>query len=210
MIKKYLVMIAALGTAMVGTAGATANTSSMSSTSAAAARSSFIQGWFIGLNPGYQINKINGQGKSANFNSPSIGAHFDYNHLVSNPLFLGVGLDANYCLKSKKVDGGGKLRKELSGALTGRLGVVSGPVAFNVNVAVLVTGFKATKANGQGTESQSRTGFAPGVGITFCVAKNVSAGINYRYEIYPKRKGGTKPRIDSHNIFAKISYNLPK
>jgi len=218
MIKKHLLMIAALGAAM-GVASANPATSSpttstvpstayTSSASAMAARSAFIHGWFIGLNPGWQQNKISGKLQSANFSSPALGAHIDYNHLISNPVFIGVGLDANYCFKKKKLADGSTLRKDLSGALTARLGVVSGPVAFNVNIAVVVAGFKAKDSDGT-TESQTRTGFAPGVGITFCVAKNFTAGLNYRYEVYPK-KGDSKPRINSHNIFAKLSYSLSK
>ncbi|MEI8295757.1 MAG: outer membrane beta-barrel protein [Alphaproteobacteria bacterium] len=229
MVKKYLLAAAILSAATVGIAESAPIPMAAASRAPSA---SFINGFSVGVNAGYQLNNIrvnNVPGISAkdiDFDSTAIGAHIDYNHLVSNPLFIGVGFDINSCLSDKKTQSGGanlKFGKKLSSAFTIRTGVVSGPVAFNVNAAVIVSGFKGSANWNQTTttststkttqesfnESQTLTGFAPGVGLTFAVAKNVSAGLNYRYEIYQKFKGSKiKESINSHNIFAKLSYHI--
>jgi opacity protein-like surface antigen len=209
MVKKYLLAIAMLGTAAVGMAeSAPVATGSAPVATSMASRAAFIKGLSAGINAGYQVNTARIGGNSVNFNSPAIGAHLDYNHLLSNPLFIGTGLDISYSFKSRKFQGKA-MRKELSGAFTLRAGIVSGPVAFDVNGAILATGMKLQ--GGGESESDTRIGYAPGVFVTVALNPCTSIGAGYRYEIYARRKSDSiRPRINSHNFFAKLSYYLQK
>lgn len=212
MIKKSLIAALALGVA--GTC----------------ADAKFMDGASAGLDLGYQFNKgkfsSNNISKSNTFDSPVLGAHFDFNKFISQTMYAGVGLEGSYAFKEKKVNVSGsaagitssgtvKLRRDFTGALTARLGTVMGPVAFDVNGALVATNYKA-KVNGTVTKagvtknfsksnSEFRFGFAPGIAVTTEVAKNVSVGLAYRYEIYSKKDG---LKLDAHVVMAKVSYHF--
>lgn len=167
----------------------------------------FMDGSSAGLNVGYQFSKA--KEAHANFNSPALGAHFDFNKFISGTMYAGVGLDGIFAFKDKKfVDEDGdsqKINRNFTGALTARLGTTMGPVAFDVNGALLGTQLKVKHFDGSKSYSKFRMGFAPGIAMTTEVAKNVSLGLAYRYEMYPKKDG---LRLNSHSVMLKASYHF--
>jgi opacity protein-like surface antigen len=228
MVKTYLLAVAMLGAAtvvMAGSAPATTSAPAAPAAASAPAATSIASrstgfgdsGFSVGINAGYGMNSAKSDGRSfSKYNRPTLGAHLDYSHLMSNPVFVGGGLELNCSIggKSKKGAAEASLEKNTSGAFIGRVGVVSGKVAFSVNGAILLTSYKTGGKGGNPSslEDDVRVGFAPGIGLTFGVANNVSVGLNYRYEIYPKSGGAkpTRPRIDNHNVFVKLSYHIPR
>jgi opacity protein-like surface antigen len=205
MLKKYLLAGAAI--AMVTVAHAVP-------------RTMFMNGLSGGINAGYQANKAP-EAKYSEYNTPTAGAHIDYNRIVSSGIFLGSGLEVNYAFNKGRliqpdVFNGSDirtLRRTATGVLTLRGGMISGRAAYEINGSLIVTKWKS-----QGKDATTkflnriRPGFAPGAAITVALdeTKKMSVGVAYRYEIYSKgsRADNPLPRYNAHVALVKLSYHL--
>lgn len=196
MMKKFL--LAALSLSIVGVA----------------ADAAFMNGPSVGLDIGFLSNKAgairNPAAKYADYNTPAIGLHADYNSIVSRLIFIGTGLEANFSLKNPKIKGGDDkitFKRSASGAIVLRMGTIASPVAFDVNGAFLFTQWKFEGKRDAGrVHNKLRAGFGPGVAMTVDVAKNVSCGVSYRFETYPK--GSRTPRFEGHLVLLKLNYQF--
>lgn len=149
------------------------------STLSPALSSPIANGLSGGINTGYQLNttkadkvfeKISGTVNRFDFHSQAVGAHIDYDYLISDAIFVGAGLDINHApkitqhthktmkegdttymqlgahLRTTRNELSGKSQflfsKKLATAFTVRTGVVLGDVAFDVNAAVMRSTFR--------------------------------------------------------------------
>lgn len=195
-------------------------------------------GFSFGPHFGYQINNIhvddadfinatNGK-KSFDFNGAPLGFHIDYNFLINNGLFIGIGYDINHCFSNKshnieidipyfnrenrKLENSKAytklvFKKGLSQSITGRFGICNKIFALDINLSLVRSRFSQEFSviyDKEGIRENykktfNRIGIAPGFGITFPIDKNFSVGFNYRYEIYP-RKGECKTTADMKEL----------
>jgi opacity protein-like surface antigen len=175
----------------------------------ASGRSShFMRGPAANLIGGYQNTSIAGLMVDENLIT---GVVFDYNAPLSLYTFAGLGIDGTFTfskihIKDKKGTGFA-LWRTFTGAGTARVGVVSGHVAFDINLARIMANWKGAIAYRSRTENDDKLvfGMAPGIGINTSLADNISMGINYRYEIFSRIMGGS---FNGHTALAKLSYHF--
>lgn len=184
-------------------------------------------GFSFGLHFGYQINNIYVDDsdfmnatdgiKSFNFNGSPVGLHADYNLVMTDGFFVGVGYDINHSLSNRnhtvklKIPSWDKngdpedyflttrlvFKKGLSQAFTARFGIANEYIAVDLNMSVVRSSFthgfsiidRLKAIEGYNNKTINRMGLAPGFGVTVPVNMNFSIGFNYRYEIYPKKGG---------------------
>lgn len=182
---------------------------------AAASTGNFMKGASIGLTAGMHSTGLK-QIKGSNFSGFVPALNFDYYFTPgNNGFFLGTGLEASYSFGQKKLSDGNasvSFSKTWSTGAKLAAGFTANSVAFEGNVAILATNFKANiketyrGRNYKATGSDVLFGIAPGAAVHFAVAKNMTLGINYRYEMY--NISGLKTGLRSHVVGVKLAYKL--
>lgn len=187
----------------------------------------FMDGPSAGIHYKYQKHKFTYPGAQTDtekkvysdlftHNSQATGFHFDYNRPLTNTVFIGAGIEADYAL-NKKSDAFTTVRDTFSGAVTLRVGISSGLMALDVSGSLVGVNVKYTEKDTKGntrTTKQFRPGFAPGIGMTVKVGEHMSLGAVYRYEFYKEATADMKAnvlsdkRIRSHTGLVKLSYHF--
>lgn|SRR5574338_33283 len=97
--------------------------------------------------------------------------------------------------------------KKNSHYLTLRVGkFLSGNISANANLSIVISEFN-TGGVGK-TKDFYRYGIAPGLGLTLHFDEKLSGSLNYMYEIYGQNNGSSRPKINVHNFFTKLSYKI--
>lgn len=178
------------------------------------ASAGFMNGPSVGLNLGYHFNSAqamkNPPTKLDNYGNSDLGLHFDYNSTLSQVLFMGTGLEIGCALNHPKIKVSNDkvtFKRTVSGAGVFRIGTTAGPVAFDVNGAILFAQWKfGNRQSPSQTQERLRFGFGPGVAATVAFAPYVSCGLAYRFETYPK--GSSAPRFEGHLVLLKLNYHF--
>ncbi len=182
----------------------------------------FMNGWSVGVNGGYQKNKITIYDLLSH-STGNAGVHVDCNRHVTNRLFFGAGLEITGSFRGKTAPRSEfsifKLKRLWTSALTLRVGtVVMGKMALEINGSLLLSRWHELATGAFGYDKRIvRSGYAPGVAATMAVGDRFSVGVAYRYEIYPQGRTALQSssiptlsyfRMNAHQVTAKFSYRI--